>query len=127
MSSLGRVLVVEDEPEVSALLRDALTDFGYTVEVAVTGPQGLSLVSAWHPDVVVLDLWLPGAPGEQVLSEIRKRDPALPVITITGNRDPEIARAVLDMAFDFIPKPFELSVIERVVAAAVVERERRAG
>lgn len=127
MPSLGRVLVVDDDPEVASLLRDALTDFGYTVETGATGPQGLGLVSAWHPDVVLLDLWLPGAPGEDVLHEIRQRDPALPVIIITGNRDPEMARAVLDMAFDFIPKPFELAIIERVVAAAVVERERRAG
>ena len=127
MASLGRVLVVDDDPDVSDLLRDALTDFGYTVQVAVAGPAGVEGVSTWQPDVVLLDLWLPGAPGEDVLKAIRQRDPALPVVIITGNRDPEVARTVLDVAFDFIPKPFELTVIERVVAAAVAERERRAG
>jgi DNA-binding NtrC family response regulator len=125
MASLGRVLVIDDEPEVALLLHDALTDFGYTVKIAVTGPEGLDLVRAFSPEVVLLDLWLPGAPGEEVLRQIRQGDPALPVVIITGNRDPQVARAVLDMAFDFIPKPFDLAVIERVVAAAVVERERR--
>ena len=125
MASLGRVLVIDDELEVALLLHDALTVFGYTVKMAVTGPEGLNLVPVFKPDVVLLDLWLPGAPGEEVLRQIRQRDPALPVVIITGNRDPQVARAVLEMAFDFIPKPFELTVIERVVAAAVVERERR--
>jgi DNA-binding NtrC family response regulator len=125
MASLGRVLVIDDDSDVALLLRDALAEFGYTVKVSATGSEALPLVAAYKPDVVLLDLWLPGVPGEQILRDLRERDAALPVVIITGNRDPEIAQAVLDMAFDFIPKPFDIAVIEQVVAAAIVERERR--
>lgn len=57
MASLGRVLVIDDELEVALLLHDALTDFDYTVKMAVTGPEGLTLVPVFKPDVVLLDLW----------------------------------------------------------------------
>jgi DNA-binding NtrC family response regulator len=127
MSSLGRVLVIDDDPDVALLLHDALAEFGYTVKIIATGSEALPLVSVYKPDVVLLDLWLPGVPGEQILRELRERDPALPVVIITGNRNPEIAQAVLDMAFDFIPKPFDLAVMEQVIAAAIAERERRRG
>ena len=77
MPSLGRVLVVDDDPHVSSLLRDALVESGYTVEIAATGPQGLERVSTWRPDVVLLDLWLPGASGEVVLG-VRLHPEAVP-------------------------------------------------
>jgi DNA-binding NtrC family response regulator len=127
MASLGRVLVVDDDPDVALVLRDLLDDFGYAVKIAVTGAEALGLIDVYKPDTVLLDLWLPVVPGDVVLQQIASRDPALPVIIVTGNRDIELARTVLAAAFDYIPKPFDSGVLERVVAAAIVERARRLG
>ena len=126
MVSLGRVLVVDDQPEVALVLRDALEGFGYTVKVAVSGREALGLLSTYQPDVVLLDLSMPGLPGEAVLDEIRHRAPAVPIIVVTGNRDEVLARDLLSAgAFDYVPKPFDLTVLERIAAAAIVERARR--
>ena len=126
MASLGRVLVVEDEPQVALMIHDALQEFGYAIRVAVNGHEALHLVAAYQPDVVLLDLWLPGLPGESVLNGLRRDAPPVPVIIVSANRDADRARALLAHgAFDYLMKPFELAVLERTVAAAVVEHERR--
>jgi DNA-binding response OmpR family regulator len=126
MASLGRVLVVEDEPEVALLIHDGLQEFGYAVRVAVDGHEALRLVADYQPDAVLLDLWLPGLPGESVLEALRREAPEVPVIIVSGNSDADRARALLKRgAFDYVAKPFLLPVLERVVAAAIVEHERR--
>lgn len=126
MPSLGRVLVVDDEPQVALVLHDALQDFGYEVRVAVTGEEALHVVESYEPAAVLLDLWLPGIPGESVLEGLQKAVPTVPVVIVSGNRDVERARSLLRMgAFDYLTKPFELPVLERVVMAAVAEYERR--
>ena len=126
MTSLGRVLVVEDEPQVALLLHDVLQDFGYEVRVAVNGHEALGLVADYQPAVVVLDLWLPGLPGESVLEAVRREAPTVPIIIVSGNRDADRARALLLRgAFDYVAKPFELTALERAMAAAVIEHGRR--
>ena len=117
-SSLARVLVVEDEPHVAAVLHDALIDLGYAVQVAVNGAEALRLVPLYRPDVVLLDLALPNMPGDIVLGQLRLADPNLPVIIVTGNADIELARG----AFDYVAKPFDLEILARILAAALVYR-----
>ena len=117
-SSLARVLVVEDEPHVAAVLHDALIDLGYAVQVAVNGAEALRLVPLYRPDVVLLDLALPNVPGDIVLGQLRLADPNLPVIIVTGNADFELARG----AFDYVAKPFDLEILARILAAALVYR-----
>lgn len=126
MASLGRVLVVDDEPSVALVLRDALVDLGYEVCIAPTGQQALSAATEFHPAVVLLDLHLPDVPGDFVIAALRRDAPAVPIVVVSGESDAEHARALLQTgAFDYLPKPFQLSVLERVVAAAVLEHERR--
>jgi len=120
MPPLARVLVVEDEPEVAAMLQELLVDLGYGVKIAVSGQEALGLVPVYRPDAVLLDLNLPGLPGAQVLVQLLRVDPLLPVIIVTGNSDLEVARSTLKQgAFDYLPKPFGLDVLERIVAAAI--------
>jgi CheY-like chemotaxis protein len=122
-SSLGRVLVVEDEPDVAAALRDATTEMGYTVCVARNGPEALRLLPEYRPDVVLLDLTMPEMRGDVVLDHLRRADPHLPVIMVTGNVDPEIARRTLAQgAFDYVAKPFDLEVLAQILSAALVYR-----
>jgi DNA-binding NtrC family response regulator len=119
----GRILVVEDELEVAALLEDAVAEFGYAVRVASTGQEALRLVPEFRPDVVLLDLALPELAGETVLQRLRQSDPHVPVIMVTGNTDMEVARRMLSLgAFDYVAKPFDLSRLDRMLEAALIYR-----
>jgi CheY-like chemotaxis protein len=119
-SSLGRVLVVDDEPAVGATLRDVLVELGYIVKLAVGGAEALKLVPVFEPDVVLLDLLMPEMSGVEVLDHLRRDHPTLRVVILTGNEDVEVARATLRAgAFDYLSKPFSIDVLARVVAAAV--------
>jgi CheY-like chemotaxis protein len=120
MPPLARVLVVEDEADVADMLQDLLVDLGYEVTIAVSGQEALGLLPVYRPDAVLLDLNMPGLPGLQVLEQLLRVDPLLPVIIVTGNSDLEVARRTLQQgAFDYVSKPFELGVLERIVAAAI--------
>jgi len=123
-SPLGRVLVVDDDPNVGAMLRDLLTTLGYVVKNAVRGAEALLLVPVFEPNVVLLDLQMPGMSGIEVLDHLRRNHPGLPVIIVTGNEDEELARRTMrGGAFDYVSKPFTVEVLDRVVTAALVIRE----
>ena len=115
-----RVLVVDDEPQVAAMLTDVLTALGYTVQVAGTGPDAIRAVPEFWPDVVLLDMVLPGIPGELVLDCLRASDPYLPIIMMTRGGDPDLPRTVRARgAYDFIAKPFDIARLRLVVKAAL--------
>lgn len=119
----GRVLTVDDDRQVGATVRDVLTDFGYDVRTAVGGEEALALVRTFDPDVVLLDVMMPGMSGDEVLDRLHADHPGLPVVMVTAIADADRARALLFRgAFDLIRKPFDLAVLERVVGAAVVSR-----
>jgi CheY-like chemotaxis protein len=119
-SSLGRVLVVDDEPAVGATLREVLVELGYIVKLAVRGAEALKLVPVFEPDVVLLDLQMPAMSEVEVLDHLRRDHPTLRVVILTGNEDVEVVRATLRAgAFDYLSKPFSIDVLARVVAAAV--------
>jgi DNA-binding NtrC family response regulator len=106
---MARVLVVEDERDVAAVLHDALIDLGYTVRLASDGAAALEIMPTYRPDVVLLDLNVPEVPGDVVLKRLREADPSLPVIIVTANADAERARATIARgAFHYIAKPFDL-------------------
>jgi DNA-binding response OmpR family regulator len=118
-NSLGRVLVVDDEPQVAAMLKEMVSYLGYSVELTPTGEDGLRAVAALQPDVVLLDISLPGMSGETVLERLRVTHPHVPVIMVTGNADLEVAQRTLDQgAFDYIAKPFDLVRLRQVLDAA---------
>jgi DNA-binding response OmpR family regulator len=104
------ILVVEDEDGIVAFVRRGLEAAGYVVMVAEDGIDGLAL--ALHDDVelVVLDLGLPGIPGEEVLRRLRLRRPNLPVIVLTAKDTVEDRVANLEAgADDYVVKPFSFS------------------
>jgi DNA-binding response OmpR family regulator len=116
----GRVLVVDDEPEITAVLEEHFRAVGYEVDVAHNGADALRMAVARRPDAVLLDVTMPGPDGGEVLGRLRAVDPTVAVVMLTGNGDVELARKLLRAgAFDYVPKPFQLDVLERVVATAV--------
>jgi putative two-component system response regulator len=108
-SSVGRILAVDDDPEIRRLLSILLGNAGYQVEGFETASAALIAVRAEPPDLVLLDVDLPDRSGHEVLEEIRA-DPAtrlLPVVMLTGNATKEQKmRAIREGVTDFLAKPF---------------------
>jgi len=120
---LARVLVIDDELEPVDLFSAVLSDSGYEVVSALNGGDGLRLVEIERPDVVLLDLQMPGVAGFDVLRRVRTVRPDLPVIIVSGQADLNVARATLNEgAVDYVSKSFEPEDVVRAVAAALTNR-----
>ena len=120
MTPLARILLVEDEVELLDVLTEHLEREGYAVTRAVDGEEALRRVQNERPDLVLLDLGLPGLRGFDVLQRLREDHPRVPVVMLTGLDDEAEARRTLQMgAVDYIRKPFELAHLNRVVQAAI--------
>src|SRR5262245_35414471 len=104
-----RILVVEDEPELLAVVSRALREEGYAVDEAADGEDGLYKATTWEYDAIVLDLMLPKLGGFELLARLRKTHKT-PVLILTA-RDALVDRVQgLDTgADDFLIKPFELA------------------
>lgn len=121
----GRLLVVDDEREITDLLEEHFQACGYDIDVAHDGGQALIMAAARRPDAVLLDITMPGLGGAEVLARLRAIDPTVSVVMLTGNDDEALARQLLRAgAFDYVPKPFQLDMLERVIAAAVAAGRR---
>lgn len=115
----GRILVVDDEPDLVTILTKYFSDAGYTVDAASHGGDALIAVSQYQPDVVVLDVMMEGLDGLQVLQRIRSLDPAIRVIMITGSTDASLKPTTMSMgAFAYVSKPVSLRHLHDAVAAA---------
>ena len=120
MTALGRVLVVDDEPPVAAVLEDFFSNEGYDVRVANDGPSALEAFDTWHPNVVLLDLRMPGMTGAEVFERLRAKDPSVPVVVVTGASDEETAKHLLrEGAADYVRKPVDLDYCAQVVMACI--------
>jgi DNA-binding response OmpR family regulator len=119
----GRVLVVDDDPNLGDVVARYLQKEGLTVEVARDGRTGLEIALATLPDLVVLDLMLPGLDGIEVFRRLRKVAP-IPVVMLTARGSEEERVAGLDLgADDYVAKPFS----PRELVARVKAVLRRAG
>jgi DNA-binding response OmpR family regulator len=117
----GRLLLVDDDPGVLDLLNEYFAGQGYDVEVASSGEAALSTVRAKRPDLVILDIRMPGIDGVEVLRRLRREDATLPVIMVTANEDVTLARETLNIgAFDYVAKPFDFTHLEQVVTAGLL-------
>jgi CheY-like chemotaxis protein len=120
MPGHGRVLVVDDDPEVLEALREILEDLGYEASTATSGEQAIAAMATVRPHVVFLDLRMPGISGLEALTHFRQHHRTVPVIVITGNPDPEIAReARAGGAVDVLGKPLDFTALRSVVAWAM--------
>lgn len=127
--SSGRILLVDDEPEIRRLLARHLTRLGHTVWEAGDGEEAIMLVTQEIPDVVVTDMAMPRLDGLELLERLRDRDPGLPVIVLTahGSLENIIAAIRRGAAFDYLLKPLpDLTILEVAVARALEVRRLRA-
>lgn len=125
--AIVNVLVVDDEPNIHRLFSEVLSRRGYRVVGALDGEAALQSLRADSPEVIFLDLKLPGADGTQVLEKIREIEPDIPVILITGYpRDPLVDKAIRMGVFACLVKPFGVTDILTVVEVLALDHVARA-
>jgi DNA-binding NtrC family response regulator len=116
----GRVLVVEDEIDVAATLLELLVARGYEVLTATTAEEALKIVPAFRPNVVLLDITLPGMSGPGLLTTFHRAHPRLPVIVVTAAVDAGVLARIAERApFHVVYKPFDIDALDRLINAAV--------
>lgn len=104
-----RILVVDDEPDITALVAYHLAKAGYRVSTAANGPDALKAAREERPDIIILDVMLPGVSGYDVLDELRRREETreVGVILLTARREePDRIRGLTLGADDYLTKPF---------------------
>jgi two-component system KDP operon response regulator KdpE len=113
------VLVVDDEPQVLRLLRTALTERGYDVATAASGHEALASVDRRMPDVVLLDLTMPGLDGFAVCRALRERS-TVPIIVISARGEEHDKVVALDLgADDYLTKPFGMEELLARIRVAI--------
>ena len=106
---MSKVLVVEDNVDLAFGLRNNLEIEGYEVAVAVDGEAALEQARSWRPDLVVLDLMLPGVDGFRVLRTLRDEGDGVPILILTARgEETDKVRGLRLGADDYVTKPFGL-------------------
>jgi len=124
-----RILVVDDDPDIRALARRALTQDGHIVNEASSGKEALALIEAEAPNLLVLDLLMPEQGGLEVLGILRSMPAtaALPVVLLTAMDDEASTRAGFELgATDYVTKPFTIPQLAARVRACLTRGGPRA-
>jgi len=109
------ILIVDDETSILQSLSGLLSDEGFEIQTAANGYEALKVIDTESPDLVLLDIWMPGIDGIETLKEIKKQNPHIQVIIISGHGNIETAvKATKLGAFDLIEKPLS---IDKVIVA----------
>ena len=117
------ILVVDDESAIRFFLKRRLTAWNFQVMTAENGSRALELVRSGHPDILLTDLFMPEGDGFELLANVRKESPDLPVIVMSGHGEPcDIIQVLRLGAWDYLCKPFENMAYLRVTIAHVLEK-----
>jgi DNA-binding NtrC family response regulator len=120
MKNLSQILLIDDEAHNREALALLLTHAGYQVQSAASGEEGLELLHKTPFEIVITDLFLPGASGIDILKKVKEDSPYTCVILITGNASAETAvEAMKEGAFDYITKPLNFEKLKILVAKAM--------
>jgi DNA-binding response OmpR family regulator len=127
MTDRRRVLVVEDEPTIAHSVAARLRAEGFAVDVAIDGPSGVAAARTGRPDLVVLDIMLPGFDGLEVCRRIQA-ERAVPVIMLTARDDEtDLLVGLAVGADDYLTKPFSMRELAARVHALLRRMEKAAG
>lgn len=121
---MKKILVIDDDVHISDMIEEALTKEGYSILKAYSGTEAMYVLSKTSPDLILLDLMLPGLSGEELLPKIKD----IPVIVISAKLDVDNkVRLLLDGAADYITKPFDLSELKARIIVALRSSRGKAG
>lgn len=124
---MNTILIVEDDVNINQLLQEALEKEGYRTVQAFSGSEAKLLIGMQCFDCILLDLMLPGVPGEEVLAEIRKKG-RTPVIVLTARDDMDRkVDMLLGGADDYITKPFEIREVAARIAVQLRKSDKNPG
>ena len=120
---MKRILVVDDEPELLDIIREHFLG-RYEIDTAQSGASAIERFVRNRPDMVFLDVNMPGANGVAVLKLLREADPNIPVVIVTANAQNQVAAECLaNGAFGYVPKPFNLTYMDHMAAMALAQAE----
>jgi DNA-binding NtrC family response regulator len=124
-----KILIVDDDKNVAGVLTDILeqTSRDYLVTTSPDATRALDTVKRERPDVVLLDVEMPGMDGVDALQHIKTMDGSIPVIMITGSHYSRAAEALRRGALAYIPKPFDFKYIQHLVEVALSRSRTRSG
>ena len=119
MTDRPRILVVDDEPQLTRVLRTGLTSRGYDVRAAADGLAGFEVFNDWHPDLVITDLAMPNVDGLELCKRLRAVSP-VPIIVLSAKGEEKTKVEALDLgADDFVTKPFGIDELLARVRASL--------
>ncbi len=117
------ILIVDDEEGIRESLSGIFEDEGYEALTAASGEEALEIIKEQMPDILILDVWLPGMDGIETLSKIKEINHYMPVIIISGHGNVEVAvKAIQFGAYDFLEKPLSLEKVLIVVRRALEKK-----
>ena len=120
-----KVLLVDDEVEFASALAERLQMRNYEVRTASNGLEAMALFHESTPDVVLLDLRIPGMDGLEILSNIKKFDPSIEVLMLTGHGDKEsVLKGLQTGALEYIMKPIDIDELTLKINNAAKKREK---
>ncbi|MCG6884604.1 MAG: sigma-54 dependent transcriptional regulator [Silicimonas sp.] len=119
---MGDILIVDDERDIRELISDILKDEGFTTRLAGTSDEAMSEMNKEPPSLMILDIWLKDSrmDGIDILKTVKRDNPDVPIIIISGHGNIEIAVAAIKQgAYDFIEKPFNIDQLMVVITRAM--------
>ncbi len=121
---MQRILVIDDDPAVTSLLKRGLSYEGFAVDTAKSGTEGLAIVRERPSDLVILDVMMPGLNGFEVLQRLRAADEQLPILMLTARDAPaDQVQGLGSGADDYVIKPFTFEVLLARVHALLRRRQ----
>lgn len=123
-SDMQRILVIDDDPSVTSVLQRGLSYEGFIVDTAASGIEGLAVARERVPDLIILDVMMPGMDGLEVLRRLRTANRQLPMLSLTAKDAPsDQVRGLEGGADDYVVKPFTFEVLVARVRALLRRKE----
>jgi len=121
---MKRILLIDDEPLLLEILREHF-EGRYEIDTALSGASAIERFVRQRPDVVFLDVNMPGGSGLAVLKLLRQTDPKIPVVAVTTTENKIAAECIAEGAFGYVPKPVNLTYMDHMAAVAIEQAGQR--
>ena len=119
------ILIIDDRADVTAILKQYFESVGYEVLTGGSGTEGLALAQEHEFHAILVDICMPDMNGDDVLAQVKRISPNVPVIVMSGAENASTARRCLDLgAADFVCKPFDFNYLKTSVLMSIVSSPR---